>query len=85
MICARCVEEITGGVDCLHWHEIDYPDGHRLLAVPYDGVERCPDCGTRALHVHHEHCDQEACPRCRSQLISCGCFETEHEGVHANA
>jgi hypothetical protein len=85
MICTRCTQEITGGVDCLNWHTIDYPDGQTLLAIPHDGTQHCPDCGTWPEHAHHQHCDQEVCPRCRRQLISCGCFETDEEGAHGHA
>lgn len=34
---------------------------------------RCPDCGVKVGGFHHLGCDVQACPRCRRQLISCGC------------
>ncbi len=34
---------------------------------------RCGDCGTEPGGHHHLGCDLEPCPRCRGQLISCGC------------
>jgi hypothetical protein len=35
---------------------------------------RCGDCGARSREFHHLGCDLERCPRCRGQLISCGCW-----------
>lgn len=35
--------------------------------------ESCHDCGAKPQHFHHEGCDMERCPRCKGQLISCGC------------
>jgi hypothetical protein len=42
---------------------------------------RCGDCGTKPGGFHHLGCDLERCPRCRRQLISCGCWNdgTEDE------
>jgi hypothetical protein len=41
-----------------------------------DGRPRtCGDCGTPPGGLHHPGCDLEMCPRCRRQLISCGCWE----------
>ncbi len=33
----------------------------------------CPDCGTfeGELHLHFPYCDQEQCPWCLTQLLSC--------------
>lgn len=36
---------------------------------------RCGDCGIRRRGFHHYGCDLEPCPRCRRQLLSCGCGE----------
>ena len=40
-------------------------------------AERCGDCGVRPAGFHHRGCDMEECPRCRGQLISCGCDVSE--------
>ncbi len=40
-------------------------------------AERCGDCGVRPAGFHHRGCDMEECPRCRGQLISCGCDASE--------
>ena len=33
----------------------------------------CGDCNAYPGHYHHPGCDQERCPICGDQLISCGC------------
>jgi len=38
----------------------------------------CPDCGAQRGNFHHENCDQEKCPACGGQNISCEC---EGEGT----
>lgn len=37
--------------------------------------KRCHDCGAKKDYYHHLDCDTEQCPRCKGQLISCGCLE----------
>jgi hypothetical protein len=39
--------------------------------------DRCHDCGALYGHTHHLGCDNETCPRCGRQLISCDCDVTE--------
>jgi len=35
--------------------------------------EDCNECGAKAGSIHHYGCDQEVCPSCGSQLLSCNC------------
>lgn len=37
--------------------------------------DRCHDCGAVAPAYHHPGCDMERCPKCKGQLISCGCLD----------
>jgi predicted Zn-ribbon and HTH transcriptional regulator len=41
----------------------------------FDINERCHDCGieNKNGNIHHWGCDIERCPKCKGQLISCGC------------
>jgi len=39
-----------------------------------DGDSQCPDCGVQRGGLHKSGCDQERCPKCKGQLISCECM-----------
>ena len=41
----------------------------------FDVNERCHDCYivNEKGNYHHFGCDMEKCPKCKGQLISCGC------------
>lgn len=43
----------------------------------FDKNKRCHDCNilNKKGNMHHLGCDVERCPKCKGQLISCGCFE----------
>jgi hypothetical protein len=82
-ICKRCGKETqdTSVLTCDGNTTIQYPDGETRPAVAYDPKKahlpqwfRCPDCNIAPGGIHHLNCDQESCPKCGGQLISCDCF-----------
>jgi len=82
-ICPRCRKETSDAAvtTCEENAFITYPDGSTLQAIPYDPRRlhfpqwyRCPDCNIAPGGIHHANCDQEYCPKCGGQLISCSCF-----------
>ena len=75
---------IIGMATCIDCNrEMTTANGCTLSAVTIDGTRylrdrcpdrRCSDCGAIRGEFHHLGCDLERCPRCRRQLISCGCW-----------
>lgn len=87
-ICNWCNQDMLTADDCSENREIEYPDGEKLNAVPYENewvhvlnksTHRCHDCNVRLGSYHHPNCDMERCPRCEGQLISCGCLDEEDQ------
>ena len=51
---------------------------------PREPRDTCPDCGVLTGKVHHLHCDQERCPKCSGQMLSCLHMDGHHGGgAHA--
>jgi hypothetical protein len=85
-ICSWCEREMTDDSvnSCSGNTHVDYPDGTKLPSTPYDpdygdADKRCHDCNVKRGGFHHPGCDMERCPRCKGQLISCGCLDEEDE------
>lgn len=83
-ICAKCKKEASdvSVITCEANTSVKFPDGEILQSVPYDPKKlhlpnwfRCPDCNVVPGGKHHSNCDQEHCPKCGGQLISCDCFD----------
>jgi hypothetical protein len=74
-ICQDCDQEMLEATSCI----VDalILDGRRYARDrargPFGKGGRCPDCGVADRGYHHLGCDLEDCPRCRRQLLSCGC------------
>lgn len=84
-VCIKCGKETLDAsvITCEGNEFVAYPDGEALPALAYDPRKhhfphwyRCPDCNVAPGGKHHSNCDQEYCPRCGGQLISCDCFDS---------
>lgn len=43
--------------------------------------DRCCDCGAPVGTFHHSCCDNETCPRCGYQLLSCSCDDEYYRTI----
>jgi hypothetical protein len=73
--CAFCNQEMLLKVSCPG----NAPDLAKCgdTPIPYTGDGHCHDCSAPPGGFHHPGCDMERCPRCRGQIISCGCYDEE--------
>ena len=87
-VCLYCNHEMTDPATTTCTQTVEFPDGTTMAAVPYAPDEiirtlpdggRCHDCGIAPGGLHHPGCDMEQCPRCKGQLISCGCLDKEED------
>lgn len=77
--CRVCNQEMTAAQGC-----VMLPitiKGRAYRPIPNDEDKPCHDCGAQPGQYHHPGCDMEKCPRCRMQILSCGClYEPEEVG-----
>jgi hypothetical protein len=82
--CKFCHKEMLRANGCSNAPAV-YSKGESFTPIKY-GEEsddwgaskgRCHDCGAKKGHFHHPGCDVERCPKCRGQMISCGCLDEE--------
>jgi len=74
--CTICGERMCVS-SCASNSHVHYADGATLPAIPYDDEAPCHDCNVQRGGFHHPGCDQERCPRCGGQRISCECHEAD--------
>jgi hypothetical protein len=72
--CPYCKKDMQDACTCTANRIVIFPDGALIPSISFkaDVSERCGDCGVRGGGYHHPTCDQEICPKCGKQLLSCG-------------
>ena len=48
-------------------------NGKKYKRVKCNFELKCPDCGALKGQYHSVGCDQESCPACKGQAITCKC------------
>jgi rRNA maturation endonuclease Nob1 len=79
-VCQDCGQEMTlKATKSCKKQAFRFPGGERPR-LAYDGNcgKRCGDCNVAIGGYHHLGCDQEICPSCGSQVISCGCWSVKN-------
>jgi len=75
-ICELCHEDLKNTDGCkvgkLYLNNKWY-NRFRVTAAECSADGRCVDCGARIGTFHHWNCDQERCPACGKQFLSCDC------------
>ena len=79
-VCKQCNKEMMNGpITCTANEIVKFPDGVTMPSIAHTSEHRCGDCNVTCDGNHHPGCDQERCPRCSGQLISCGCLDADEE------
>ncbi len=82
--CKFCNQKISDEVtDCTGNRVVYFYNlSIELPSIPYENEDGkpCRDCGVSPSCYHHPGCDQEECPHCHGQYISCDC-DSSHERI----
>ena len=73
-VCEICGKDLTTSEGCSDCKL--YIDGKIYKRIPVHAHlknGRCVDCNAKYGMNHHWGCDQEICPACGRQLLSCSC------------
>lgn len=84
--CDHCHQEMTTASSCTLNTYTDFADGEERARIRYGEEpywagtditppDRCGDCGVTPGGYHHPGCDQEICPACGRQALSCDCAD----------
>lgn len=75
LVCPVCSKKL-GEADSCCFLEFRFGDQwFRRDSTAFDGNRRCSDCNILNEEGNHHHwmCVVEMCPKCKRQLITCGC------------
>jgi hypothetical protein len=78
-VCSECNQEMRIAASCSI--EVMRLDGVGYPVRRHTGKARCGDCGVMPRGAHHLGCDMARCPRCKRQLLTCGCWFDEYGPV----
>lgn len=80
--CNYCNQEMNDIVGCTLTEYDDGPGGVTKARIPYPDFETrpCHDCKAPPGALHHPGCDDEVCPYCEGQAISCNCTDLDEIG-----
>jgi hypothetical protein len=72
--CDLCKREMQTAFGCITRRvKIKGKNGVWRCFSPVKASADCGDCNVKQGKIHHPGCDQERCPSCGGQLISCDC------------
>ena len=87
-VCVDCNQEMTTAATCTAGVLLIVGRRYRrrrYRAHPSARDRACHDCGVAPGGIHHLGCDDELCPACHRQLISCGCADVDDETIDLRA